>query len=244
MYISIEGKIRIFRLEYVWDDYGYDSDIMESEQILEANPERILIGNSFSNMTDYSNMTDIDHSSECNSILLHISGNRYIFIGRDVFFFESLAYIIEFMSPTDNKNISEPCAIDIKGNYYLMLYKVCVKENINHNKIYDYFHQARLLVPNEGMVPTKQPIKSNFKGITEWWMGNQKWTLNYTVNPGEDYDILMGKFMGNEKKMYVKKMYQENLIELTKEDYINLMEQFGKEMGFMNLKYKTIVLFG
>jgi hypothetical protein len=232
VYISDRGRVRVFYLEYQEETYV---DV-EMWLVLEANPEKIWVGESPQvQMTEFSGCFGPDFKG--NSILLHISENRYVFIGQFIFMFQSLFPIVEYVSPVGNNDVPYPFAVDSQDNHYLMIEKSIFKDKTGkkHKDPYQYYYYSSLITPDRGMIPTKQPIISEFQGIIEWWMGEQRWTMKYVPNPAQEYDRLMGpKFLGEdqEPKMYVKKVYQEKLVEITKEDYINLIETFGQIMGF------------
>ena len=65
-------------------------------------------------MTEYSG--GYGDEFDGNSILVHISENKYVYIGSSIYSFESQAKIIRYISPVGNSDVPYPYAIDEKEN--------------------------------------------------------------------------------------------------------------------------------
>ena len=68
-----------------------------------------------------------------NSILLQINKKTYIYIGWNIYSFETKNNIIKFISPIGNSDVSYAFAVDDKGLIYLMNDNV-ILTNVPKNK--------------------------------------------------------------------------------------------------------------
>ena len=93
-------------------------------------------------------------SQKGNSILLKI-GKKYIYIGTSVKEFKPKAEIVKYVSPVGNSDVPYPYAIDINGNYYLMIENV-ILDHIEGNEPYDYYYNER---PKKVKLVSKTLIK-------------------------------------------------------------------------------------
>ena len=99
---------------YKYDDFGdafgqsYESDFSKSVEpvILDTPFERIFLGGPLPDVF----IADGDNFEIGNSILIHITGTRYIFIGMYIYEFESPEPIIEYISPIGNNDVPYPFA--------------------------------------------------------------------------------------------------------------------------------------
>jgi len=83
-------------------------------------PQKIFIGKSPLNaQTKFSGGYGV--WADGNSILLHIGGFKYIYIGEKMYSFESYDEITEYVSPVGNSDVPYPYAIDVSGRYYLLI---------------------------------------------------------------------------------------------------------------------------
>jgi hypothetical protein len=72
-----------------------------------------------------------------NSILLDMGSNEYIFIGQQIYSFESFGKIMYFNSPVEHTDMPLPYAIDEFNNIYLMLDYMVIMNNkdVDINKV-------------------------------------------------------------------------------------------------------------
>lgn len=197
-------------------------DKYEIEPFLQYVPQRIFIGKSPLNaMTEFSG----GHGSyfDGNSILLKMSENKYIFIGKEIISFQSYVEIVEYVSPVGNNDVSYPYAIDTDGKYYLLVEDVVVKHvPLNHDP-YDYYYKLCKITPELGRDPPTEPAIKNFQDIERFYIGLGKYTMTYSPNASQNYDRLRR----NIGRLYIKKINGIKY-ELTKEDYIKLMNDYAQ----------------
>lgn len=91
-----------------------------------------------------------------------------------------------------------------------------------------------LMTPDIGMVTPTPPFHAQFQGVTEFWIGEDQYTLKFEPHPEEDFDRLaeMGELSvvkGGAK------------IKLAKADYVKLMSDFADLAGFEPLHGETLV---
>lgn len=214
--VKLNGDVVVYK-----HDANWEVDKYETEPLFTFEPERVFIGRSpFNEMTEFSGGYGPDFDG--NSILLKVGDNRYIFIGKSIIEFDTLAEITEFVSPVGNNDVPYPFAIDSHGNYYLMIEDVIIKEAPEGIDPYQLYYNRNLITADIGRVPPQQPVLENF-GITEFYNGDDQYTLRYTPFPTEYYDRIVPE-LGRE--LYLVKGGEKKL--LTKNDYVKLIEDFGK----------------
>ena len=178
---------------------------------------------------------------EGNTNLIKLSDKRYVYVGETIFEFTSLKKIVDYQSPVGNSDVPYPYAIDEKDNYYLMLDKVIVTSPMTEEGPYDKYWNGGLMTTDLGFVPPKEPIYPNFQDIKEFFIveksgKKQKYTLRHAPNPGKDYDRLV-KDIG--KPLSVKYTDGKEK-DLSKQDYIQLMNDFGKLLNTKSFKIKLV----
>ena len=106
-----------------WIQYlGLPQSMLYSEKLLSFNkPKKIYIGESPKNpMTEYSG----GHGDKFkgNSILLHLSGNKYVFIGLSIiqFSLQKGDSVEKYWSPVGNSDVPYPFIIGAKYIYFMM----------------------------------------------------------------------------------------------------------------------------
>ena len=75
-----------------------------------------------------------------------------------------------------------------------------------------------------------------FQGITEFWIGEDQFTLKYAPNPEPDFDRLAER-----GDFFLVKGDPGTKIKISKAEYVKLMEDFGNEMGFEALPHEMLV---
>ena len=97
------------------------------------------------------------------------------------------------MSPVGNNDVPYPYAIDTDGSYYLLLEEVIVQyvPESENAAPYTWFYNIGLMTADIGMVPPQQPVIKNFKGIKEYYIGNDRYTLRYTPKAATEYNRLV-----------------------------------------------------
>jgi len=83
-------------------------------------------------------------SFDGNSILLHIDGLKYVFVGETIFSFTTVSPVVSFVSPVGNNDVPYPYAIDKQGNAYLMIERVVLRpETFALSNPYHVYYQKR-----------------------------------------------------------------------------------------------------
>lgn len=137
-----------------------------------ANVVEIFIGKS--PMTEYS--VGQGDQYDGNTILLHLGGCEYIYIGDgQIRKFIAKNKIIAYSSPVGNSSVPYPFATDDHNLVYLMVEDVIIKKNVNYDDPYSDFYNNRC-------------ISNNFAGITEYFSKDdndaewRKYNLSYDPN--------------------------------------------------------------
>jgi hypothetical protein len=203
--------------------------------VLSANPQKIFIGKSFlCNMTEFSGGYGDDFDG--NSILLQLSETSYIYVGEKVIMFNTLSPIVSYVSPVGNNDVPYPYAIDAESNYYLIIENVMISPTIqlanfltNGETPYDFYYAASKITVDLGT--GSKPLFENIFDIKKFYIGKESYSLIYVFNPAEYYDRLVSS-LGNH--LYVRNS-ANNKYEFTKQLYIELMEDFGKNIGVTKL---------
>lgn len=102
-------------------------------------PERIFIGKSpLNGMTKFSG----GHGPEFdgNSILVKQSSGLYVYIGENISSFLPMAEIVDYISPVGNNDVPYPFAVDVSGNFYLLLENVVIRNLPDKAKDDPYCH--------------------------------------------------------------------------------------------------------
>eukprot|EP00435_Cladocopium_sp_Y103_P007641 s2703_g2.t1 len=199
----------------------------EEEPCISFSAERVFVGQSPKHGARF----------DGNSMLLHLEGLKYVFVGENVFSFTAKSPITKYVSPVGNSDVPYPWAMDEQGFRYLMISSVIVTGKLFENSDtdpYDLFFARALITADIGSVPPTQPFHKEFQGVTEFWIGQDQYTLRYEPHPEEDFDRLadMGELSvvkGGEK------------IKLSKADYVKLMQDFADFAGFETLHCETLV---
>lgn len=172
-----------------------------------------------------------------NSMLLHLEGLKYVFVGEEVFSFTAKSPITKFLSPVGNNDVPYPWAVDEEGSRYLFTMSVILASKLFENSDEDpcdLFIDEALITADIGTVPPTQP-KTQFQGITEWWIGEEQFTMRYAEDPEADYDRLAGQLGA------FSVVKDGAKIPLSKADYVKLMQDFAEEKGFQPLHRETLV---
>ena len=112
-------ELRKRAIIYQYDfDQSYESGNLEETEpiILDTEYERVFLGGPLPDPF----ITDGNEFELGNSILLHITGNRYIFIGMYIYEFESAEPIIEYISPIGNNDVPYPFAKTASETFLLI----------------------------------------------------------------------------------------------------------------------------
>ncbi len=218
-----------------YDDENYNC------LVLNVNPQKIFIGQShFCNMTEFSG--GYGDSFNGNSILLQITETSYTYIGEKIKLFHTKYPIVSYHSPVGNNDVPYPYAVDSEFNYYLIIEDVVVKKTVtlddylHDSNPYDYYYDASLITKCLGS--NKEPLFENNHNIDRFYCGKEAYTLRYDPNPANEYDRLTEPPFG--KHLFIRDKNGKKF-ELTKNKFIELMEDYGKIIGAEQLQVIQIL---
>lgn len=197
-------------------EYDFDENInrMSTNPILTYDAEIIWIGRSPLNaMTHFSG--GFNNIYDGNSILIKLSNDEYIYIGREIYSFKPLAPIKYYVSPMGNSGTAYPFAIDKDENYYLMSEDVIMLKHKFTTDPYDDYYDNH--VENTGTF-----MYNNVK-VNSLIIDDNRYGLHYYPSAAHEYDRLS---QNGTLKMYVGS--QNKKYPIDKNGYIKLMENYGK----------------
>ena len=99
-----------------------------------------------------------------------------------------------------------------------------------------YYYDKHLITADIGCVEPIQP-QQIFKNIKEFYIGVNQYTLTFTDHPAKDFDRFMTSFKRDKVDQYgISVVHHDGTKKiLKKKEYIELMKDFGKMMGFKKL---------
>lgn len=240
------NKICLRIRKMTWEpDYEVDEEVIYTE-FLKYSFDKIFIGISKLNkMTKYSG----GHGSKFdgNSILFSLKEEplKYMFIGKYIFTFFAKSEIVEYWSPVGNNDVPYPYAIDINGNFYLMIEQVYLKlDDEFKDDPYDEYYKLHNILSSK-TYPKSFPIYNEIhENISQFFIDDEEYNFSWVVDPSEDYDRLLNfkrdDDKGSEDSIISITNTDGNHEILTKERYINIMEAFGKKRGFFRMNITMI----
>ena len=154
-----------------------------------------------------------------NSILLEID-DECVFIGHTIFKFKPLSKINFYLSEVGNNDVPYPYAIDYEGNYYLMLDNIIILEPGKLEDPYNYYYKNN--TENSKILDIEYIIGDD----------NEPIRFDFQTNPEEYYDGI--------NNLYVKKNNINELIKLSKEEYINMMNILVDKFKYKNMDIVNI----
>lgn len=203
------------------------------EPFFDQTVEKVFVG--------YDPNDHMDQSFLGNSILLDMGDLEYVFIGQSVFSFQALSEITQYVSPVGNSDVPYPYAVDDQNRAYLTIEDVIVQltdeevANIPQFDPYNRYYPEHKITADCRYNPPKEPLVI-FQDIKEYYVGDQVYTMTYSPHPERDYDRLMEWNEGNPSILLMDGTKKE----LFKEDYVDLMLDFGDLLGFQPLEREAI----
>lgn len=171
-----------------------------------------------------------------NSILLKLNADEpltYMYVGDKIIIFRAKSPIVEYVSPVGNNGVPYPWAVDEDGNYYLMIADVVLlhsKTTLNKKEDpYTYYYRMSLISTDVGRYPPLLPVGGIYKNIEIGLRGEEVMTITYVPHPGENYDRLLNYGDGN---IALRMIDGSSTIPLNRDEYIELIDNFGKKRGF------------
>ncbi|CAE7181397.1 unnamed protein product, partial [Symbiodinium pilosum] len=175
-------------------------------------------------------------SFDGNSMLLHLEGMKYVFVGVLVFSFTSTSRITKYASLVGNNDVPYPWAIDEQGRRYLMTSSVILDsklfEDIDTDPYNCYFDRL-LMTAHLGTVPPQQPL-CQFQSITEFWVGEKQYTLKHQPHPEIAFEELA-------KIGELSVVKGGSRTKLSKAEFVKLMQDYANEMGLETLRSLTLI---
>ena len=227
--------VRIYKLT----GYSQNDEPLYAGKPLEVfKTDKVFVGISPRNkMTEFS--AGYGPQFNGNTIVIHLADNRYVFIGGEIFIFSTYTPIITYSSPVGNNDVPYPYAIDMDGNYYLLIENVILRHTEDLSKKiqeydnpYDYYYKYYIIVSHDENKHTPRLMN-----ITEFYIGDDRYDLGYKPYPDEDYDRIVRQW--RDEALYVTYGNGKRTV-LTKEEYIDIMKEFGSLLSFEPLT-KTIL---
>lgn len=237
-----------------------DEEIEESQKYSNVfYASQVFVGKSpLNSMTEFSGGDGSNYDG--NSMLIKTNLNEYVFIGCNIFSFNTNSPVISYISPVGNNDVPYPYATLENGDIYLMIESVILSNtNALHtyledtlNDPYGYYYDKHNITPNISVSRTKnekQNYLNNFsyyRNIKKFMIGGEDYNMTYNSNPNKDYDRLK-TFENNDKnstetniEICVENDQNLNKLILTKEMYVDIIQSFGILNGF-NAFNKTIL---
>tara|TARA_Y100000389_G_scaffold147241_1_gene146134 strand:+ start:2205 stop:2945 length:741 start_codon:yes stop_codon:yes gene_type:complete len=182
-------------------------------------PERVFVGESpKTRITVFSQGYGPEFDS--NSILVHIKGCEYAYIGSKFHLFETDSPIVKYVSEVGNNDVPYPYAVDERGRFYLMV------ENVVLNKLdpsetdpYGAFYQ----IPN-----TKYAELLGYTHIVGSLNPDELYVHSYTSNPRTQYYYPWMKDLEGVKPDGSREPISE-------EEFVAIHDKIAKHFGFTDL---------
>ena len=218
----------------------------EENPLMTFDCKKIFVGTSpLNSITSWSGGFGI--AFDGNSILLHLDGIDYVYIGKEIYKFKSFGEIITYISPVGNNNVPYPYAIDEHDNYYLMIEDVVIMRTdktafqmLGYSDPYNYYYCYDNISKHDGFV-------------NKFYVGTELSMLTYNPNPDSYYDWLIIPSDSSEEsdsedslqscennKLYIVDS-NNNKIVLTKQAYIDLIQRYGESQSFCAINNKIIL---
>lgn len=159
-------------VEVFLNEYNEDTDkFIKGKSILRSPYQQIFVGpDSCPGRSEY---TATDPSFKGNSILLHVSGSKYIYIGSEIHSFETRdgETIKQYYSPVENNDVPYPYAIGENYTYFMLDMETLPNELLNLKKdgyaqFYGFIHKDSEYHDYKYNKPTKEQ-EAYFKKVVD-----------------------------------------------------------------------------
>lgn len=245
--VYLEPRIEVYETVSEYDSSDDEDDSEEDHYLKAEEPffnqtvEKVFIGESpLNDTTEFSGCYGDDFLG--NSFLLHMGDLEYIFIGEKVFSFQALSEITQYVSPIGNNDVPYPYAVDNQNRVYLVAENVIVQmtaDQISNIPMFDpysdCYYSQHLITADHGLYSSHDPAPT-FQDIKEFYIGNKSYTMTYEPYPENDYDRLIGMNKGPISVLLTNGTKKK----LSKEEYVDLMVDFGDLSGFQPLEKEII----
>mmetsp|Transcript_3604 Transcript_3604/g.6404 ORF Transcript_3604/g.6404 Transcript_3604/m.6404 type:complete len:292 (+) Transcript_3604:98-973(+) len=210
------------------DDDNEEAINYEDNDCISFSAERVFVGR----------CPEKGPEADGNSILLQVEGLKYVFIGDTIFSFTAKSRITKYVSIVGNNDVPYPWAMDEEGSRYLMIESCILSSKLFESgegldNPYDVYYEAMLITPDISC-PEPKPLATQFQGITEFYIGEDPYTMRHSSDPAETYDRLadLGEFAVVKEGKRVK---------ISKEDFVKLIGDFADERGIQKLNEEELV---
>ena len=230
-YLTLDNGARPFKVEVEWSDdrasvlvfKKLQEDCLKHEEVecVSFSAENVFVGQCPARGSVH----------EGNSMLLHLEGLQYAFIGFMVFSFTAKSTITKFVSRVGFSDVPYPWAMDEEGYRYLFIEDVILANKLvafEDTNPYDMYYNGR----------TRNLTAQAFQGVTGFFINEQEYNLTYYPDPEQTYDRLANLNIG---EFFLEKGPQGEKIKITKADYMQLMHDFAHYTGFEKLE-KTVIV--
>lgn len=218
------NRVRVYRSkEAISDEHAINRNCNSIKKrnvvLLDVYPLKVFIGCSEKDeMTLFSG--GFGKEFDGNSILLHMNKSTYVWIGYSIKAFRSKDEIIAFSSPVGNSGVPYPYAIDSNKRIYLILENVIL---LNYNgsikrNPYNHYYDTYTI--------------TQFEHIDGFYIGSRKALMTFDPSPDRIFER-MYKLHGPHMIYVVVKQKKH---ELSKEEYVGIIQRFGSERGFLKLR--------
>ena len=183
-----------------------------------------------------------------NSMLFELGRKQYMFIGERVETFTVPDPIVTFVSPVGNSSVPYPFAVDRVGRVYLFIECVCMTATTGASfstKVlrdpYDLYYDAQRITTVRSSNQPDEPDDVPFEGLTAFYIGHKRYSCTYVPFPQKDYDRIVRMHHGSKHPpQTVSVVAHGKRRELTRTDYVQMMQRFGRDRGFAPLKTKVL----
>ena len=158
-----------------------------------------------------------------NSILLYVN-NYYIFIGHNIFSFQTNYEIINYVSDIGTNDIPYPYAVDKNNNYYLMLEEIMLPVPYEYSTDpYEYFYKNK----NYNNIINVKNFIGEYNGV------KQNVDVSYVSNPIKSYS-----------HTWMKNLQAVNnngeIFSVSELDYINMMKLIENKYNYKKININII----
>jgi hypothetical protein len=169
------------------------------------------------------------------------NAHKYVFVGQNMFSFETSNLIDYFCSPVGNSGVPYPYAVDRSNSAYLMLENIVITPNeFNTEKLlsssspYFFYYESKLITEHNGFLPPKQPLYDFESDIKEWFVEQEdgereQYALAFSFNPNDDKRY-------ENKKMFIRKKSTDEIVSWSYQEFITLREQVKQKLGFQEFQ--------
>lgn len=164
----------------------------------------------------------------------------YMYIGSEIFTFKTLSPVETYTPVRGFSDVLYPYAVDCSDRAYLLVEGVVLERwspSSQYATPYDYYRRACLVTHDLDNTP---PLFT-FRDICGFRIGSRDCFMRYTPTPAQDYM----SFSDNGRRPVTCEFRNGTVENLSLDDYVKLMNDFGEFAGFSPLsRLATIVSHG